>query len=44
MKNGVMGMFALMVIYGMFIPNDPRTHRARGADNGPGHAGRHGLL
>jgi hypothetical protein len=24
MKNGVMGMFALMVIYGMFIPNDPR--------------------
>ena len=25
MKNGVMGMFALMVIYGMFIPNDPRS-------------------
>ncbi len=25
MKNGVMGIFALMVIYGMFIPNDPRT-------------------
>ena len=24
MKNGVMGMFALMVIYGMFIPNDVR--------------------
>jgi hypothetical protein len=24
MKNGVMGMFALMIIYGMFIPNDPR--------------------
>ena len=24
MKNGVLGMFALMVIYGMFIPNDPR--------------------
>jgi len=23
MKNGVLGMFALMVIYGMFIPNDP---------------------
>jgi eukaryotic-like serine/threonine-protein kinase len=25
MKNGVMGMFALMVIYGMFIPNDLRN-------------------
>jgi len=25
MKNGVLGMFALMVIYGMFIPNDPRS-------------------
>jgi eukaryotic-like serine/threonine-protein kinase len=25
MKNGVMAMFALMVIYGMFIPNDPRS-------------------
>ncbi len=25
MKNGVMGMFALMVVYGMFIPNDPRS-------------------
>ena len=25
MKNGVMGMFGLMVIYGMFIPNDPRS-------------------
>jgi len=24
MKNGVLGMFTLMVIYGMFIPNDPR--------------------
>jgi serine/threonine-protein kinase len=24
MKNGVLGMFALMVIYGMFVPNDPR--------------------
>ena len=24
MKNGVLGMFALMVVYGMFIPNDPR--------------------
>ena len=24
-KNGVMGMFALMVIYGMFIPNHPRN-------------------
>jgi eukaryotic-like serine/threonine-protein kinase len=28
MKNGVMGMFALMVIYGMFIPNDPRRTAA----------------
>jgi serine/threonine-protein kinase len=25
MKNGVLSMFALMVIYGMFIPNDPRS-------------------
>jgi serine/threonine-protein kinase len=25
MKNGVLGMFALMVIYAMFIPNDPRS-------------------
>ncbi len=25
MKNGVMGVFALMVIYGMFIPNSPRA-------------------
>ena len=25
MKNGVMGMFCLMVVYGMFIPNDPRS-------------------
>jgi eukaryotic-like serine/threonine-protein kinase len=25
MKNGVMGMFGLMVVYGMFIPNDPRS-------------------
>jgi hypothetical protein len=25
MKNGVLSMFALMVIYGMFIPNDPRA-------------------
>jgi eukaryotic-like serine/threonine-protein kinase len=24
MKNGVLGMFALMVVYGMLIPNDPR--------------------
>ena len=25
MKNGIMGMFGLMVVYGMFIPNDPRS-------------------
>ena len=25
MKNNVMGTFALMVVYGMFIPNDPRS-------------------
>jgi tRNA A-37 threonylcarbamoyl transferase component Bud32 len=25
LKNGVMGMFGLMVLYGMFIPNDPRS-------------------
>jgi hypothetical protein len=25
MKNGVLSMFALMVIYGMFIPNHPRN-------------------
>jgi eukaryotic-like serine/threonine-protein kinase len=25
MKNGVMAMYGLMVVYGMFIPNDPRS-------------------
>jgi eukaryotic-like serine/threonine-protein kinase len=25
MKNGVIQMFALMILYGMFIPNNPRT-------------------
>jgi hypothetical protein len=25
LKNGVMGTFGLMVVYGMFIPNDPRS-------------------
>jgi serine/threonine-protein kinase len=28
LKNGVMGMFGLMVLYGMFIPNHPRDTAA----------------
>ena len=25
MKNGVFGMVLLMIVYGMFVPNDPRN-------------------